>query len=108
MLQVLIGDGDPGVIKKLKLRARRPRRSLQAELKDVLEQASAASPADVLARIEPVRAMFRRRRFTDSAVLIRRDPARGPSSLTPASRSSGSCQSSMTTPPRGCSAPRPG
>src|SRR5437667_12201858 len=99
MPHVLIRELDPAVIKKLKLRARRHRRSLQAELKDVLEQASAASPADVLARIERVRAMFRRRRFSDSAVLIRRVRARGPSSATPAARSSGSCTTSTTTAP---------
>src|SRR2546426_9617261 len=99
MPHVLIRELDPAVIKKLKLRARRHRRSLQAELKDVLEQASATSPADVLARIERVRAMFRRRRFSDSAGLIRRDRARGSSSSTPAARSSGSGQGSMTAPP---------
>jgi len=76
MPHVLIRELDPAVIKRLKLRARRHHRSLQAELKDVLEKASATSPADVIARIERVRAMFRRRRFSDSAVLIRRDRAR--------------------------------
>jgi len=76
MPHLLIRELDPAVIKRLKLRARRHRRSLQAELKDVLEQASATSPADAIARIERVRAMFRRRRFSDSAVLIRRDRAR--------------------------------
>src|SRR3989442_13932004 len=101
MPHVLIRELDPAVIKKLKLRARRHRRSLQAELKDVLEQASAASPADVLARIERVRAMFRRRRFSDSAVLILLDLARSPQSSTPSSRSSGFCKSVSTTPPYG-------
>ena len=73
MSHVLIRELDPAVTKKLKLRARRHRRSLQAELKDV---ASAANSTDVLARIERIRAMFRRRRFSDSAVLIRRDRSR--------------------------------
>lgn len=76
MPHVLIRELDPSVIRKLKSRARRHRRSLQAELKDIMEQAAAASPADVLARVERVRAMFRGRKFSDSAVLIRRDRAR--------------------------------
>lgn len=76
MPHVLIRELDPSVIRKLKSRARRHRRSLQAELKDIMEQAAAASPADVLARVERVRAMFRGRKFSDSAALIRRDRAR--------------------------------
>jgi plasmid stability protein len=73
---VLIRELDPRVVKKLKSRARLHRRSLQAELKDILERAASTSPADVLARVERVRAMFRGRRFSDSAALIRRDRAR--------------------------------
>lgn len=76
MARVLIRELDPRVVKKLKSRARWHRRSLQAELKDILERAAATSPADVLARVERVRAMFRGRRFSDSAALIRRDRAR--------------------------------
>jgi len=73
---VLIRELDTRVVKKLKSRARLHRRSLQAELKDILERAASTSPADVLARVERVRAMFRGRRFSDSAALIRRDRAR--------------------------------
>lgn len=76
MPHVLIRELDPSVIRKLKSRARLHRRSLQAELKDIMEQAATASPADVLARVERVRAMFRGRKFSDSAALIRRDRAR--------------------------------
>lgn len=76
MPHVLIRELDPSVIRKLKSRARRHRRSLQAELKEIMEQAATASPADVLARVERVRAMFRGRKFSDSAALIRRDRAR--------------------------------
>jgi len=72
----LIRELDTRVVKKLKSRARLHRRSLQAELKDILERAASTSPADVLARVERVRAMFRGRRFRDSAALIRRDRAR--------------------------------
>ncbi len=76
MPHVLIRELDTRVVKKLKSRARLHRRSLQAELKDILERAASTSPADVLARVERVRAMFRGRRFSDSAALIRRDRAR--------------------------------
>ena len=76
MPHVLIRELDTRVVKKLKSRARLHRRSLQAELKDILERAASTSPADVLARVERVRAMFRVRRFSDSAALIRRDRAR--------------------------------
>jgi len=76
MPHVLIRELHPSVVRKLKSRARRHRRSLQAELKDILEQPATTSPADVLARVERVRAMFRGRKFSDSAALIRRDRAR--------------------------------
>lgn len=76
MPQVLVRQLDSSVVRKLKIRARRHGRSLQAELKHILEQAAATSPAEALARIEQVRAMFRGRRFSDSATLIRRDRAR--------------------------------
>ena len=76
MPHVLIRELDPSVIRKLKSRARRHRRSLQAELKEIMEQAATARPAAVLARVERVRAMFRGRKFSDSAALIRRDRAR--------------------------------
>ncbi len=76
MPQVLIRDLDPSVIAKLKSRARRHRRSLQAELKDILEQAASAGAVDVRAKVKLVRAMFAGRTFRDSTSLIRRDRAR--------------------------------
>lgn len=76
MPQVLVRDLDSAVIKKLKARARRHRRSLQAELKEILEQTAALSSMDVRGRVDEVRAMFAGRMFTDSAALIRRDRAR--------------------------------
>lgn len=76
MSRVLVRGLDPAVIRKLKLRARRHRRSFQAELRDILEQAAAVSGADALAKIKEIRAIFADRRFSDSAALIRRDRAR--------------------------------
>ena len=76
MPQVLVRDLDRAVIRKLKARARGHRRSLQAELKDILEQATATSPVDVHAKVKQIRAMFGARTFSDSAALIRKDRAR--------------------------------
>ena len=77
MGQILIRGVAPGVIRRLKSRARRHRRSLEAELRDIVETAAAtADPVDAGAAVRRVRSMFGGRTFTDSAVLIRRDRAR--------------------------------
>lgn len=76
MPQILVRDLDPTVIKKLKSRARHHHRSLQAELKDVLEQAAAMNVTDIRGRVKRIRAMFEGRAFGDSSALIRRDRAR--------------------------------
>jgi antitoxin FitA len=77
MPDVLIRHLDASLITKLKARARAHRRSLQAELKHILEQAAQAWPrVDAIARVHELRAMFRGRKFSDSTVLIRRDRAR--------------------------------
>ena len=76
MPDILVRGLPTEVIERLKLHAKRKGRSLQTEVKDILERAASTSPADVLARVERVRAMFRGRRFSDSAALIRRDRAR--------------------------------
>ena len=76
MPQVLVRDLNPSVIQKLKVRARKHRRSLQAELRQILEQAATASAADARAKIKQIRAMFADRSFSDSALLIRRDRSR--------------------------------
>ena len=78
MPQVLVRGVAPGAIRRLKSRARQHRRSLEAELRDIVETAAAAKtdPADVVAAVRKVRSMFRGRTFTDSAALIRRDRAR--------------------------------
>ena len=77
MAQVLVRGVAPGVIRRLKSRARRNRRSLEAELREIVETAAAAAvPGDMVAAVQRVRSMFRDRTFDDSAVLIRRDRAR--------------------------------
>jgi plasmid stability protein len=77
MGQILIRGVAPGVIRRLKSRARRHRRSLEAELREIVETAAAAAdPGDVMAAVRRVRSLFGGRTFTDSATLIRRDRAR--------------------------------
>jgi len=76
MGQVLVRNLHAQVVRKLKLRARQHRRSLQEELKEILEHAARQNPADVQAKVNQVRKMFAGRRFTDSSELIRRDRAR--------------------------------
>lgn len=76
MGQVLVRNLGAQVVRKLKLRARQHRRSLQEELKEILEHAARQNPADVQAKVNQVRKMFAGRRFTDSSELIRRDRVR--------------------------------
>jgi plasmid stability protein len=76
MAQVLIRDLETGIVDKLKRRARRSGRSLEAELRLVLERAANEEPADAMAEVERVRALFAGRRFSDSADLIREDRER--------------------------------
>ena len=75
MPQVLVRGLDPAVVRRLKSRARRHCRSLQAELREILEQA-AHSAVDARARIKQIRVGFAGRPFSDSAALIRRDRSR--------------------------------
>ena len=73
MSQVLVRDLDEAVVTRLKERARRNGRSLQAELKQILEQAAGQDAVDFRSELERVRARFAGRTFTDSAELIRED-----------------------------------
>ena len=72
MSQVLVRDVDPEVVQKLKARAERNGRSLEAELRIILQQAARAEidPEALLAR---VREIFKDRQFSNSAELIRED-----------------------------------
>jgi plasmid stability protein len=71
MAQLLVRDLSDEVVEKLKARARENRRSLQAEVKLVLEQATRFDRATALKRIEEVRKMLAGRPMSDSAELIR-------------------------------------
>ncbi len=79
MAQVLVRDLDAKVIESLKKRALKNRRSLQGELKMILEKASRSSSLSVnecLARAKKIRNRTSGRGQTDSTVLIREDRER--------------------------------
>jgi plasmid stability protein len=79
MTDLLIRRVPEGIVRSLKRRARAHRRSLQQELVAILESAAAsgaeATPAQFAAAVR-LHLARERRRFSDSAVLIRRDRTR--------------------------------
>lgn len=74
MAQVLVRQLDDKVVERLKRRAKEHGRSLQSEVKTILEEAAPDYEA-AWKRIERFRASLKRsgRRFGDSAALIRED-----------------------------------
>jgi plasmid stability protein len=76
MGQVLVRNLATAVVRNLKMRAKQHRRSLQEELKEILEQAAQQNAKDVQAKVNEVRKLFADRKFSDSSNLIRRDRAR--------------------------------
>ena len=76
MAQVLIRDVAPEVVAKLKARALRNRRSLEAELRVIFDHAVDEQSVPMLAEIDRVRALFAGRTFDDSAVLVHEDRER--------------------------------
>ena len=66
MSQVLVRDLDQPILERLKARARRHGRSLQAELKEILEAASEADLLDARLVADRIRRSLRGRRTTDS------------------------------------------
>ena len=80
MAQVLIRDLDPEVIEELKKRAREHTRSLQGELKTILEEAARGSFSKgieaFLARVQEIRKQTEGILQTDAAQLVREDRER--------------------------------
>jgi plasmid stability protein len=78
--QVLVRDLSPDTIESLKKRAEKNRRSLQGELKVILEEAARElTPigiSEFLARARAIRERTAGRVKTDSAELIRKDRGR--------------------------------
>ena len=75
MSQVLVREIDPDVLERLKRRAGMSGRSLQAELKAILEQA-ARSPGEVSALAARMRRKLSGRNHSDSAELLAEDRGR--------------------------------
>jgi antitoxin FitA len=77
MAQVLVRNLDDQVLVKLKRRARSKGRSLQSELKAILDEAAEhsekATLEEMLQRTAPIRERMKERRQTDSLVLLRED-----------------------------------
>jgi len=73
MAQILVRNLDERVVRRLKARARRSGRSLQAEVRTILEQTPTLDMKAALKLADKIRRSFGDRRFEDSAKLIRRE-----------------------------------
>lgn len=73
---MLIRDIEPEIVQGLRLRARRNQRSLEAEIRVILQGVSIEPVTAAFDDIQCVRAMFVGCSFTESAVLLREDRER--------------------------------
>jgi antitoxin FitA len=73
MAQILVRNLDESVVDRLKKRATLNSRSLQSEVKLILEQASRLDAASAGLVADRIRQQFADRSFSDSADLIRED-----------------------------------
>lgn len=76
MAQILVRNLDKRVVKKLKDRAKKAGRSLQAEVKMILEGASEEPRLDAATAwklADEFQSRFKGRKFTDSVKLLRED-----------------------------------
>jgi len=74
MAQLLVRDLDPAVVARLKDKARQNRRSLQGEVKAILEEAAErATREEALAMIDKWQRKWGDRVFSDSTQMIRED-----------------------------------
>jgi len=73
MSQILVRNIDPETVERLKTRAKRHGRSLQSEVKMLLEHAAGPSGEEIAAMFDRWKQRFEGRRFSDSAELIRED-----------------------------------
>ena len=78
MANVLIRNIPEGVLDRLKNMAKSHKRSLQQELRTVLEKTADQSSPDIFRKALDLRRKLRKKalRFTDSARLLREDRAR--------------------------------
>ncbi len=73
MGQILVRDLNDNVIERLKKQAKNDGRSLQSEVKHILEQAARADVQATRKLANDIRKRFKGRKLTDSADLIRED-----------------------------------
>ena len=74
MAQLLVRDLDPAVVARLKDKARQNHRSLQGEVKAILEEAAErATRQEALAMIDQWQRKWGDRVFSDSTQMIRED-----------------------------------
>ncbi len=76
MGQVLVRDVAPEIVNKLKVRAERHHRSLEAELRVIIEEAVNEPSLNVLAEVERIHTLFEGRTFEDSTALLQEDRER--------------------------------
>ena len=76
MGEVLIRGLDRTLVERLKQRARGSGRSLQAEVKGILEQAASADSASARKLAARIRRKLRGRTFDDNTALVRADRRR--------------------------------
>jgi hypothetical protein len=73
MAQLLVRDVDRVLVEKLKKRARKHGRSLESELRLILRRAAGEPFTELPPEVKRIRALFKGRRFSDSADLLRED-----------------------------------
>ena len=76
MSEILVRNLKPETMERLKARAKRHGRSLQGEVRLVLEQAAGFTQSEAVAAARRWHDVLAGQRFTDSATLIRRDRQR--------------------------------
>jgi len=76
MPNILIRDVSQKTVDQLKARARRHNRSLQGEVKHLVEETVKTTGDAALLRARKIRASFGRKTFSDSAELLREDRKR--------------------------------
>ena len=76
MAQIPVRNLDETVVERLKDRARNNGRSLEAEVRHILEQSARVEMAKSRRKIIAIRRKLKGRRFTDSVELIREDRER--------------------------------
>ena len=76
MAQILVRKVDERLVRRLKASAQRNGRSLQAEVKTILEQNTPLDMKSARRLVDAIRKRLGNRRFDDSSALIRRERER--------------------------------